>query len=315
MSRPRLLGRPLSRSPRRSWAVLALLPALALLGGCGGDAEGDSDVPVLRISAIPDQDPEELAAREEALASYLSSALDVEVEYVPVIDYAASVSLFRAGDLDTVFYGGLTGVQARLQTPGATLLAQRDIDAEFRSVFIANADAGVDPVRDVAGLDALAGTRFTFGSESSTSGRLMPEYFLAEAGVDPQGDFAGRPGFSGSHDATIDLVESGSYEAGALNVQVWEARTAAGRVDTDKVVEVLTTPTYSDYHWLGGPDLDERFGDGFTEELRTALLDLDGDTPEETDVLERYGAGRLVPTEAEDYAQIEEIGRTLGLVS
>ena len=302
-------------SPRASASVLVAVSAL-LLAGCGADgAAEESDQATLRISAIPDQDPDELTAREEALADYLSSTLDVEVEYVPVTDYAASVSLFRAGDLDLVFYGGLTGVQARSQTPGATLLAQRDIDAKFRSVFIAHADAGIEPVDDVAGLTAFDGTRFTFGSESSTSGRLMPEFFLAEAGVDSADDFAGQPGYSGSHDATIDLVEAGSYEGGVLNVQVWEARNEAGTVDRDKVVEVFTTPVYSDYHWLGGPGIEDRLGEGFTEELRGALLDLDGSTPQEESVLEKYGAEKLIDTDAESYDRIEEIGRQLGLVS
>ncbi len=302
-------------SPRACASVLVAVSAL-LLAGCGADgAAEESDEATLRISAIPDQDPAELTAREEALADYLSSTLDVDVEYVPVTDYAASVSLFRAGDLDLVFYGGLTGVQARLQTPGATLLAQRDIDAEFRSVFIAHADAGIEPVEDVAGLTAFEGTRFTFGSESSTSGRLMPEFFLVEAGVDSANDFAGQPGYSGSHDATIDLVEAGSYEGGVLNVQVWKARNEAGTVDRDKVVEVFTTPVYSDYHWLGGPGIDDRLGEGFTEELRAALLDLDGSTPQEESVLEKYGAEELIDTDAESYDRIEEIGRQLGLVS
>ena len=124
----------------------------------------------------------------------------------------------------------------------------------------------------------------------------MPAYFLSEAGIDPEADLAGRPGFSGSHDATIDLVQSGSYEAGALNQQVWQARKDAGTVDLDAVVEVFTTPTYADYHWLGGPGLDERMGAGFTDQLRGALLALDGSTPEEAEVLED---------------RIEEIGRAL----
>ena len=298
--------------------VSALVASL-LLAACGGDAAeagaGDGDLPTLVISAIPDQDPEALAARETAMAAYLSHALDVEVEFAPVTDYAGSVSLFRAGDLDVVFYGGLTGVQARLQTPGATLLAQRDIDAEFRSVFIANADAGIRPVEDTAGLTAFGGHRFTFGSESSTSGRLMPEYFLQQAGVDTTADFTGDVGFSGSHDTTIDLVEAGSYDGGALNAQVWEARKEAGTVDLDEVVEVYTTPTYHDYHWLAGPAVDQRFGKGFTDELREALIALDGSTPEETDLLEAYGAGAVVPTEERNYDQVEEIGRALGLVS
>lgn len=312
------------RPVRSVRSVRSVLPALLTgaavalaTAACGGGAEGGAEAGgtgPLRISAIPDVDPSDLAEREEAMASYLSEELGIEVEYVPVSDYAASVSLFGTGDLDLVFYGGLTGVQARLRTEGAEVLAQRDIDERFRSVFIAHRDAGLEPVEDVAGLSTLAGTRFTFGSESSTSGRLMPAYFLQEAGVDPAVDLDGEPGFSGSHDLTIDLVESGSYQAGALNQQVWQTRTEAGTVDTDVVREVFTTPEYADYHWVGSPGLEERFGEGFTEDLRQALLDLDGSDGGESALLERYGAEAIVPAEAADHERIEEIARSLGLV-
>jgi len=293
-------------------AVLLLL----VLAACGGGSPGQADGPApLRISAIPDRDPAELAAREQALAGYLRQTLGVPVEYVPVTDYAASVNLFRTGDLDLVFYGGLTGVQTRRQVPDAVLLAQRDIDAHFRSVFIANRSAGLGKVDDVAGLSSLRGRRFTFGSESSTSGRLMPEYFLAAAGLKSATDFAGPPGYSGSHDLTIDLVQSGSYEAGALNVQVWQDRVAAGTVDLSKVEVVFTTPEYHDYHWLAGPDVDDRMGQGFTDRLREALLGLDGSSPTEHQVLEGYGAKALVATAPENYDEIEAIARQLGLLT
>jgi phosphonate transport system substrate-binding protein len=305
---------PTSTRPRSLSTLLTGAALVLATAACGGPADGEAASGLLRISAIPDVDPSDLAEREDAMAAYLAEELDVEVEYVPVSDYAASVSLFDTGDLDLVFYGGLTGVQARLRTEGATVLAQRDIDLRFRSVFIANSDAGLKPVEDVAGLSTLADTRFTFGSESSTSGRLMPSYSLAEAGVDPAADFDGDPGFSGSHDLTIDLVESGSYQAGALNLQVWEGRTAAGTVDTGKVEEIFTTPEYADYHWVGSPELDERFGEGFTEDLRRALLDLDGSDEEEAALLEEYGAEAIVPAEPADHERIEEIARGLGLV-
>jgi len=300
----------------RQLGAALLVPLCLVLAACGSEEpEVDETRQTLSISAIPDQDPSELAAREKTLVTYLEGELDVEVEYVPVTDYAASVSLFKTGDLDMVFYGGLTGVQARLQTPGATLLAQRDIDAKFQSVFIANKRAGIAPVKDVDGLDAFRDKRFTFGSESSTSGRVMPEYFLDEAGIDTSADLRGEPGFSGSHDKTIDVVEAGSYQGGALNVQVWEARKKAGTVDLDKVVEVFRSPTYHDYHWMAGPEVDDRFGGEFTDRLREALLAIDGSTPTETQVLEAYGAGAVVETKAENYSQIEEIARKLGLVS
>ena len=193
---------------------------------------------VLRISAIPDQKPEKLNRLYGLVANELSKQLKVQVRYVPVTDYGAAVSAFRTGDLDLVWFGGLTGVQARLQKPGARVLAQRDIDASFHTIFIANARSGIKPITSVQGLNQLKGKRFTFGSESSTSGRLMPQYFLSQAGV-KLNDFAGgAPGFSGSHDATIALVQSGAYDAGAVNEQVWRSSLHNGKANRAKVLAI-----------------------------------------------------------------------------
>ncbi len=300
---------------RRALLLPALALVLALLAACGGTSGGDaaSSAPTLRISSIPDQDQDKLAARDGAMADYLGSKLGVKAEYVPVTDYSASVTLFRTGDLDLVFYGGLTGVQARLQTPDSTLIAQRDIDDDFRSVFIASTASGVQPFSDVAGLSALKGKRVTFGSESSTSGRLMPEYFLRQAGVASR-DLAGEIGFSGSHDATINLVTSGTYEVGALNSQVWESRTKEGRVDESKVRLVFTSPPYHDYHWIAGPSLDQRLGDGTADRVKAAMLELSTNDPAQKALLEQYGAQSFIPTTPENYGQIEEIARELGLL-
>ena len=240
----------------------------------------------------------------------MSTALDLEVEYTPVTDYAAAVSLFRTGDLDLVWFGGLTGVQARLQAPGARVITQRDVDEDFHSVFVVNASTGLGASDD---LRPLAGLRFTYGSETSTSGRLMPAYFLQEAGVDPAG-FPGGPGFSGSHDATLQLVASGSYQAGVLNEQVWTSRSAEGEVDP-AVVRYARTPGYHDYHWLLGPRAAERFGDDVAERLTAYFTGLSADDPDDAAVLDLFGAGSFVPARASDYDQIEAIGRSLGLVS
>lgn len=314
-----------SHRPRRvSFAVLAAL--MLTLAACGTDDPGTGAATgrpaaapdpgrVLKISAIPDQDPAKLTAVNRAMAEYLAGHLGRRVDYVPVTDYAAAVSLFRTGDLDVVFFGGLTGVQARLQAPGAILLAQRDIDDAFQSVFIANARAGVGPLSGVEGLVALKGRRFTFGSESSTSGRLMPEYFLDRAGVSSSRDFSGPPGFSGSHDKTVELVESGTYEVGVLNWQVWEKRKKEGTVDLSKVTELLVTPPYHDYHWMAGPRTEARFGKGFADKVTEALLALDRSDPSEAALLDLYGADRFIPTVAANYAEIEQIGRKLNLVT
>ncbi|MEY4800648.1 MAG: hypothetical protein RLZZ274_1598 [Cyanobacteriota bacterium] len=269
---------------------------------------------VLRIGAIPDQNPEKLNRLYGLVADELSQQLGVKVSYVPVTDYAAAVSAFRTGSLDLVWFGGLTGVQASLQKPGAQMLAQRDIDAQFYTVFIANARSGIKPIQNQKGLVALKGKRFTFGSESSTSGRLMPQYFLAQAGV-KLADFAGgAPGFSGSHDATIALVQSGTYDAGAVNEQVWKSNLRSGKANRSKVVQIWRTPSYPDYLWLGQPNLDQRFGKGFSAKLRQSIISWRPTDPEQKQILSLFGAQQFTTVKPGEYKQIEQVGRQIGKI-
>jgi phosphonate transport system substrate-binding protein len=188
-----------NRLRRRLLAGMAGVAIATLMAACGGNAPtetaGDAP-PALQIGAIPDQDPEELQRRYQLLTDYLSAELGVPVEYRPVTDYAAAVTAFKVGDLDLVWFGGLTGVQARLQVAGAQAIAQRDIDANFHSVFIANTNSDLGAIEDISDLTTLKGRTFTFGSESSTSGRLMPQYFLAQAGGSA-GGFQGATGLLG----------------------------------------------------------------------------------------------------------------------
>ncbi|MEL6813218.1 MAG: putative selenate ABC transporter substrate-binding protein [Cyanobacteria bacterium J06598_3] len=274
----------------------------------------ESSTKTLSVGAIPDQDPEKLQRLYGKLADYLSAELDVPVTYKPVTDYAAAVTAFKVGDLDLVWFGGLTGVQSRLQVPGAEAIAQRDIDATFHSIFIASSASGIKPIEAPADLATLKDKTFTFGSESSTSGRLMPQYFMGEAGVTPE-DFKGEPGFSDSHDATLKLVEAGSYDAGALNEQVWLDRVAAGEVDLNRVQAIWQTPAYYDYHWVvNSEQLNERYGDGFTDKIQAALLALDASDPDQAEILELFGADAFIETENENYAQIEAVGRKIGKI-
>ncbi|MGF1491825.1 MAG: putative selenate ABC transporter substrate-binding protein [Microcoleaceae cyanobacterium] len=263
--------------------------------------------------AIPDQDPEKLQRLYSKLADYLEAELGVPVEYKPVTDYTAAVTAFKVGDLDMVWFGGLTGVQARLQVEGAEAIAQRDIDAEFHSVFIANENSGLEPIDDISELNELKGKTFTFGSESSTSGRLMPQHFLQQAGVSLE-DFRGEPGFSGSHDATIQLVEAGSYQAGALNEQVWESRVESGEIDLNQVRVLWRSPAYYDYHWVLHPQVKERYGEDFAQRVQDALLSLDANDPEEKEILELFGADKFISTENDNYAEIEAVGREIGKI-
>ncbi len=285
-----------------------VINSLFLSGGKFGNRS------TLLIGAIPDQNPERLNRLYGLLAAELKKELEVDVKYIPVTNYPAAVSAFRTRSLDLVWFGGLTGVQARLQRPGAKVIAQRDIDAKFRSVFIASIKSNIPVIKNQSGLKILKGKRFTFGSESSTSGRLMPQYFLQQAGVKTTDFKGGRPGFSGSHDATLMLVQSGSYEAGALNKQVFEERVRRNKVDNSKVQVIWETPTYADYHWLAQPDLDNRFGKGFTKKLKRTLLELNRESKYQANILDLFGAKKFISANESQYIKIEKIGRHLGKI-
>ncbi|OKH13342.1 putative selenate ABC transporter substrate-binding protein [Fischerella major NIES-592] len=294
-----------------SGLLLILLPLTACSEAFQTSAV--KQVQPLVTGAIPDQDPEKLQRQYTKLAAYLQKELGVPVEYKPVTDYTATVTAFKVGDLDLVWFGGLTGVQARLQVPGAEAIAQRDVDEKFHSVFIANKKTGLQPFKNTNDLQKLKGKTFTFGSESSTSGRLMPQYFLEQAGVKLT-DFKGQPGFSGDHDKTIKLVEAGTYEVGAVNEKVWSKRVDSKEVDLNKVEVIWRTPAYYDYHWVINPQVKQRYGEDFVNKVQAAFLKLDPKVPEHKEILDLLQASKFIPTKNENYKQIEEIGRQIGKI-
>ncbi len=268
----------------------------------------------LRIGAIPDQNQEKLYKLFNLLSEKFNEELEVKVKYIPVSNYSAAVTGFRTGSLDLVWFGGLTGVQARLQTKGSKVIAQREIDKNFESVFIANKKVNINKIETIDQLFILKGKRFTYGSESSTSGRLMPEYFLNQAGV-RNNDFKGqKPGFSGSHDATIALVSSGAYEVGVLNKLVWISYLNQKNNKTPNVKLIFTTPKYSDYHWLVQGNLDDKFGEGFTASIQRTIINLNKNNIKDKEILDLFGAKRFIKSSATQYKEIEQIGRSIGKI-
>ena len=291
--------------------LLAIIAALSLMLGMAAcsDSPGD-DAPVLKVGGIPDQDTARLARRYESFTSYLSDELGVTVEFVPSVDYAAVVTAFSLDQLQLAFFGGLTGVQARLKKPGAVAIAQRENDAGFHSKLIARADLQLSSLDDLKG--QAGDLSITFGSASSTSGHLMPRYFLKQAGIDAGDDFRQEPNFSGSHDTTWQLVESGAFDVGALSDEVWDRAVRENTVDTSKVNEFYITPEYFNYNWTAQGNLDEIYGEGFTDKILKALLDLN---PEEhAEILELFSTEKFITTSNENYQGLEEVAIEQGIV-
>jgi len=261
----------------------------------------------LVFTAIPDQDESRLRTRFGTVATYLSKKLGVPVKYVPVKSYAAAVTAFRNNQVQLAWFGGLSGVRARSLVKGSRALAQGTEDAAFVTYFIAHASAKLGEQKNLP--KEIAGKTFTFGSKGSTSGRLMPEFYIRQVfGKAPDKVFS-RVGFSGDHSRTIALVQSGAYEVGAVNFQVWDSEMKAGKIDKSKINIVWRTPTYPDYQWTIRGDVDKRFGKGFADKVRTSLLSMNDPA-----LLKAFPRSGFIPAKNSDYAPIEKVGKSIGLI-
>lgn len=266
------------------------------------------DKPAFVFTAIPDQDETRLVERFTRVAEYLQAKLGVPVQYLPVKSYPAAVTAFGNNQVQLAWFGGFTGVQARRQVPGSEAIAQGAEDVAFKSLVIANAKTGLKPAKEFP--RAIAGLSFTFGSRASTSGRLMPEFYIRQhLGRGPDEAFS-RVGFSGDHSRTIQLVQSGAYDVGALDYTVWDLDLKAGKVDQSQVIVLWETPTFPDYQWTVRGDVDERYGAGFKEKLRAALLAIDDPA-----ILSQFARTKFIPAKNSDYAPIEDVAKLSQLLN
>ncbi|NVJ52678.1 MAG: putative selenate ABC transporter substrate-binding protein [Campylobacteraceae bacterium] len=259
------------------------------------------------FTAIPDQDETQLKERFSLLADYLSKELGVNAKFIPVKSYSASIAAFRNNQVQLAWFGGLSGVRARLIVPNAVAIAQGIEDTQFHSYIIANASTGLEKSDSIPA--GIKGKTFTFGSKGSTSGRLMPEYFIRQAFNKSPNDIFEKVGFSGNHSKTIALVQSGAYEVGAVNFKVWDRELKEGKIDTSKVKVLYKTPAYPDYQFTARGDLDKTYGKGFTKKLQEALIAI-----KDEKILKAFPRSGFIKAENKDFEPILETGRKIGII-
>lgn len=259
------------------------------------------------FTAIPDQDEARLMERFSKVADYLTDQLGVETKYVPVKSYAAAVTAFRNDQVQLAWFGGLSGVRARLLVDGSEAIAQGVEDPNFLTYFIAHASTGLQPAEEFPA--GIAGKVFTFGSKGSTSGRLMPEYHIRRHfGKAPEQVFD-KVGFSGNHSKTIALVQSGAYQVGAVNFKVWENELNDGKIDLEKVSVIWKTPPYPDYQWSIRGDVDSRWGDGFKAKVKAALLNM-----KDPELLASFPRSGFISASNADFQPILDTAREIELI-
>jgi phosphonate transport system substrate-binding protein len=283
-------------------------PLLALLAGTALARPAPAQAPArLVFTAIPDQDETRLVERLARVVAYLQGALGIPVHYTPVKSYAAAVTAFTNNQVQLAWLGGLTSSQARRAVPGAEAIVQGAEDAAFFSYFIANTGTGLTRSDDFPA--GIAGRSFSFGSRASTSGRVMPEHFIRQHfGRTPDQVFS-RVGFSGDHSRTIQVVQSGAFEVGALDFTVFELESRLERVDPARVRVIWQTPRFPNYNWTIRGDVDQRFGTGFKDRVKAALIAIDDPA-----ILEIFPRSRFIASSNAEYAPMEAAARALGVL-
>jgi len=259
------------------------------------------------FTAIPDQDQTRLKQRFDKVATYLEDTLKIDVNYIPVKSYSAAITAFRNNQVQLAWFGGLSGVQARRLVPGSQAIAQGEEDQYFKTVIIANTKTKLTESETLP--SSPDKYTFAFGSKGSTSGRLMPEFYLRKHYQQASDLTFKKIGFSGDHSRTIALVQTGAYDLGALNYKVWEQSLLDGWIDLNQVNVIWTTPEYPDYQWTIRGDTPELWGDNFIDKVQNALIAID-----EPELLKAFPRTKFVKADSSDYEIILQTAKSIGLV-
>jgi phosphonate transport system substrate-binding protein len=286
----------------RSSLILTLVAIVLFLAGC--QRGGPSSTPAqqtLRLSMIPTTDPGKVVRESKPLITYLEGETGAKIELTVPTNYAAVVEAIANDQVDIAYLGGFTYVQASKRA-GVVPLVQRDRDQNFHSLFITQQDSGINSLAD------LKDHTFAFGDVNSTSGHLMPEYFMREAQVDPE--VLTRAIYTGGHDATALAVANNKVDAGALDETVYQKMVKEGKLDPSRVKVFYTTRPFYDYVWAARRGLDQKLADSFT----TAFLKLDANNPAHKAILDLLNATKYVKAEDSNYDKLRQAAKDSGLL-
>lgn len=273
-------------------------------------AETPAEIKEIRITAIPDSDAKKIEEQCTLVADRLTKVLGIPVKFMPQQNYAACVTGLATDQLELVWYGGVTAVQAMNKMDeakkGCTMIACRDADKKYKSYFIANKDAKIGEVKDLKELAAKAeGMNFTFGSKSSTSGHVMPRHFFQDqAGEKPEEVFK-NVAYSGNHDNTLKNVAAGTAHVGAMNYKNWDNAKDEMAKAKEKCELIYTTPFYADYVWMAS----DRIGADNIKKMKDFFLGLKAENEEDKKILTAWGIanGKYVECEKKEWDGIKKI--------
>jgi len=285
-------------SPREIIPHLILAPLLVLTTGC---TSTKNNTVTLRLSMIPTTDPGKIIRESKPFIDYLEKETGAKVELTVPTNYAAVVEAVASDRVDIAYLGGFTYVQAS-DRAGAIPLVQREKDRAFHSLFITQPDSAIRSLGD------LKGHSFAFGDVNSTSGHLMPAYFMLQQSVDQA--VIDKAIYTGGHDATALAVANKKVDAGAMDEQVFARMVKEGKLSESQVRVFYTSPPFFDYVWAARQGLDRGMADGFVN----AMLKLNRGTPEQQAILQLLNASKYVRVVDASYDPLRQAARDAGLL-
>lgn len=284
------------RDMRRACVASVLMTSLIVHGAAAQQAGGK-----LRLSMIPATDPGKMIRDARPLIAYLEKETGAKVEITVPTNYVAVVEAIANDQVDIAHFGGFTFVQASARAR-AKPLVQREQDQRFHSLFITHAQSNIKTLKD------LNGHSFAFGDVNSTSGHLMPEYYMREAKVATT--VIERALYTGGHDATALAVANKKVDAGAMDETVFQRMMKDGKITDQQVRVFWTTPPFFDYVWAARKDLDPKVVESFVD----AFLKLDAKNPEHKTILDFLSAAKYVRAKDSDYARLRQAAKDAGLM-
>jgi len=280
--------------------VLVLSVIAAGFFGCAKSKE--PEVTKLRMALIPAAGVQEEIEHFAPVVDYVAEHVGVEIEVIPVMDYAAVIIALKTNDIQLAKLGPFSYVLATTQTdmiePIAKGVQAKTGLASYYAIIIVRADSGLKTVQD------LEGKTFAFTDTGSTSGYLIPSAMLRSLEIDPE-TFFKELFFSGGHPATIEAVLHGKVDAGGVAIQRYENALNEGIFEEGDLSIIAESGPIPSSPIVIRTDLPK----DLKEKLREAWLEM----PKEVTVLAEAKMSHYVAATDADYDYLREVADVLGL--